>query len=108
MCHPENLADFAQIEIAALELESRSPRGHFQVWNLCQRVEYFFGNAVTEVGGVLIVAQIFERKYCNRFRRQGCSRLALSRRRCSVAAQQKEPDRNNCANDDNINPGFAA
>ena len=60
MCHPEDLADFTQIEIGALELESRSSRRHFQVRNLRERVEYFLGNAITEVGGVLVVAQIFE------------------------------------------------
>ena len=61
MRHPEDLADFMQIEIGALKLESRSSRRHFQVRNLREGIEYFLGNAITEVGSVLVVAQIFER-----------------------------------------------
>ena len=45
-----------QIEIGALELESRSSRRYFQVRNLRERVEYFLGNAITEVGSVFVVA----------------------------------------------------
>ena len=56
-----------QIEIVALELESRSAGRHFQVRNLCEGVEYFLGNAITEVGGVLVVAQIFEWQNRDRF-----------------------------------------
>ena len=55
MCHPEDLADFTQIEIVALELESRPARRHFQVRNLRECVEYFLGNAIAEVGRVLVV-----------------------------------------------------
>src|SRR5689334_8096190 len=61
MCYAEYLADFTQIEIISLELESRSARGHFQTGNLSERVEYFLRNAITEVGGFLVIAQIFER-----------------------------------------------
>src|ERR1700730_11724890 len=105
MRHPEYLADLTQIEIAALELESRSPRRDFQVRNLCERVEYFLGNAITEVGGVLVVAQIFERQHRDRFV-GNCNRLALSRRSIdgAIATEKKQPDRHEHADNDYINP----
>src|ERR1700719_279809 len=94
-----------QIEIVALELKSRSARRHFQVRNLRERVEYFLGNAVAEVGGVLVIAQIFEWQNRDRFRRQRtCGRLALSRRLCSITTEEKESDGQDCTDDNDINP----
>src|SRR5262249_24120151 len=60
VCLSECLPNFLQIEIAALELESRSACRHFQARNLCERVEYLLRNSVAEVSGALIVAQVFE------------------------------------------------
>src|SRR5437016_5535612 len=111
MCHPEHLADFTQIEIVALELESRSTRRHFQVRNLCKRVQYFLGNAITEVGRVLVIAQIFKWKHCDAFRGNSCGRLVLLKYCTSVrsiASKEKQADRDNRANNDNVNPRFAA
>ena len=67
MRHAEDLPDFMQIEIGALELESRSARRYFQVRNLREGVEYFLGNAITEVGSVLVVAQIFKWQHRDAF-----------------------------------------
>src|SRR6516225_3439262 len=97
MCHSECSPDFLQIEIATLELESRPARRHFQARNLCERVEYFLRNAITEVSGALIVAKVFEREDRNAFFGDGgsnsCRRLAVesetfcARRRESSALQ---------------------
>src|SRR5215472_8418664 len=67
MCHSECLPNFLQIEIAALELESRSPCRHFQTRNLRESVKYFLRNSITKVSRALIVAQVFERQYRNAF-----------------------------------------
>jgi hypothetical protein len=81
MCYSECLPDFLQIEIAALELESRSARRHFQAWDLCERIEYLFCNAIAEVSGALIIAQVFERQHRDAFFGNGgsssCRRLAV-------------------------------
>src|SRR5436190_21402691 len=106
MCHPEDLANFTQIEFVDLELESRSARCHFQVRNLCERVEDFLGNAITEVSGVFVVAQIFEWQYRDAFPGNcgpfGASRAGTIRSR--VTTKTKKPDRDRAANHDNINP----
>src|ERR1700736_4681194 len=107
MCHPEDLANSMQIEIVALELESRSPRRHFQVRNLCKRVEYFLGNAIAEVGGVLVVAQIFERKHCDALPGNSGGRFVASRTgtiRSGITTEEKQPNRHNRADGDHVNP----
>src|SRR3954452_5480055 len=107
MCYPEYLADFMQIEIGSLELESRSARCHFQIRNLCERVEYFFSNAITEVGGVLVVTQILERKHCDAFQGNPCGRIGASRTGTigsRIATKKKQSDRDGAANHNNINP----
>ncbi len=78
MRHPEDLADFMQIEIGALELESRSSRRYFQVRNLREGIEYFLGNAITEVGSVFVVAQIFEWQHRDAFP-GNCGRFGATR-----------------------------
>src|SRR5262249_44863674 len=97
MCYSECLPDFLQIEIAALELKSRAARRYFQVGNLCKRVEYFLGNAVTEVGGALIVAQVCERQDRDAFFWNGgsssCQRLAVeSETFCVRRRRSSAPD----------------
>ncbi len=58
--------DVAHCGLLVLERETRRPRGHLQVRNLCQHVQQRFGQAVGEVLVVVVARHVDERQNGNR------------------------------------------
>src|SRR6266404_2078362 len=93
--------DLGKIVRRALEMLRRRARNHFEIGDLGQTREDFILHAFTKVSVVRIATEIVERQHRNRFIRSPSRTGGIQ---SSEATKEKETDREDRADNDDINP----